>query len=79
MMNCDNAKKCICKTKKNVEDFFEADWGKKEKSMVISIAVLFGIIIGFMLSPIKKGIFSNNKIVTDNTIVEPDYEESEDE
>lgn len=45
----------------SIKDFFRRDWTMSEKVLVILCCVLLGVIKGFFLSPIKKGIsFGNN-------------------
>ncbi len=42
--------------------FISKDWTKEEKILFGSTALLLGLVIGFVISPVKKGIglFSNN-------------------
>ncbi len=67
MSKCDNMKKSICSAKKGTMKFLKSEWDVKDKSMIMAVSVMAGIMIGFMLSPIKGGLFSNNKIICDNT------------
>ena len=39
-----------------VKDFFRRDWTPAEKVLVILCCILFGVIKGFCLAPIKRGI-----------------------
>ena len=75
MKKCDKVMKCMCDVKKDTIKFLESDWDTKEKSMVVIIAMLLGIIIGFMISPVKKGFFSGNKVNCDNTAIDTDGED----
>lgn len=75
MSKCDKAKKCMCSAKKNTIKFFRSDWSMKDKSMVVAIALMAGIIVGFLVSPVKGGVFSNNKFGCGNTA--DDFEDEE--
>lgn len=46
----------------SLKDFFTRDWTLTEKLLMILCCVLFGIIYGFMLAPVKRGVkcFSDN-------------------
>lgn len=67
MKKCDDVKKCMCNIRKNMVKFFNSSWDMKDKSMVVAIAMMSGIIVGFLISPIKGGLISNNKIGCNNT------------
>ncbi len=45
-----------------LKDFFTRDWTMTEKVLVILCCVLIGVIKGFLISPVKRGVrcFSNN-------------------
>lgn len=43
-----------------VKEFFKRDWTPAEKVLVILCCVLIGVIKGFVLSPVKKGISCGN-------------------
>lgn len=43
-----------------VKEFFERDWTPAEKILVIVCCLLLGIVKGFLLSPVKKGIACGN-------------------
>ncbi len=45
-MSC---KKCV------VKDFFKKDWTTTEKVLFAIILLLLGVVIGFLIAPIKKG------------------------
>ena len=55
-------KENMVKFKNGVAAFMGDDWDAKDKTLALLVAVLSGILIGVILSPIKGGIFSNNKI-----------------
>lgn len=40
----------------SVKDFFRRDWTMSEKILVILCCVMFGVIKGFLMAPIKRGI-----------------------
>lgn len=44
----------------NVKEFFERDWTLVEKILVLTCCVLVGVIYGFLIAPIKKGISCGN-------------------
>ncbi len=44
----------------SIKDFFWRDWTPAEKVLVILCCVLFGVIKGFFLAPIKRGINCGN-------------------
>lgn len=50
-MSC---KKCV------VKDFFKRDWTTTEKVLFAVCLFLLGVVIGFLLAPIKKGISCGN-------------------
>lgn len=60
-MSC---KKCV------VKDFFKRDWTTTEKILVAVGLVLLGVVIGFLLAPIKKGISCGNN--NGNTYINDD-------
>lgn len=45
-----------------VREFFKRDWTPAEKVLLIICCILIGVVKGFLLSPVKKGIScgSNN-------------------
>lgn len=43
-----------------MKEFFERDWSCFEKKLMVTAAMMFGIIVGFMFAPIKKGIYCGN-------------------
>ena len=45
---------------KSIREFFERDWTPAEKVLVILCCILFGVIKGFCLAPIKRGISCGN-------------------
>lgn len=50
----------IKRLKHSLTDFFARDWTLSEKILITVCCMLFGIIQGFLLSPIKKGISIGN-------------------
>lgn len=64
---------CKCKMK----EFFEKDWTMTEKALFTAVAVLSGIVIGFLFSPVKKGVKVLSEIGSHNTHL--DLEEDEEE
>ena len=44
----------------SIKDFLARDWTPAEKVLVILFAVLAGIVYGFLLAPIKRGISCGN-------------------
>ncbi len=70
---------CLRDMTKSVKDFFKRDWTLTEKILVILCCVMFGIIKGFLMAPIKKGVSigSNNGDVCNQ--FEDDYWLDEDE
>lgn len=46
---------------KDIKGFFTRDWTPAEKILVIVCCILLGVVKGFLLAPIKKGvIFGKN-------------------
>lgn len=43
-----------------MKDFYQSEWNLPEKILVTSFALCFGIIVGFLFAPIKKGIYCGN-------------------
>ena len=43
-----------------IKDFFARDWTPAEKVLVVLCCIMLGVIKGFCLSPIKKGIRCGN-------------------
>lgn len=43
-----------------MKDFFNEEWNILDKKLVVSTALLSGIIIGFIFAPIKKGVYCGN-------------------
>lgn len=39
-----------------VKDFFKRDWTMSEKILVVLCCVMFGVIKGFLMAPIKRGV-----------------------
>lgn len=50
----------------NIKDFLGRDWTLAEKVLVVLCCVLFGVIQGFLLAPIKKGISCGNNNGSNN-------------
>lgn len=49
-----SSKKCV------VKDFFKRDWTTTEKVLFAVCLFLLGVVIGFLMAPIKKGISCGN-------------------
>lgn len=43
-----------------MKDFYYSEWNLPEKILVTAASLCFGIIVGFLLAPIKKGIYCGN-------------------
>ena len=43
-----------------ISECLSKDWTKGEKLLLISTCLLFGMVLGFFLAPIKKGIYCGN-------------------
>lgn len=43
-----------------MKNFYLHEWSMAEKKLMVLIAFLSGIIIGFVFSPIKKGVYCGN-------------------
>lgn len=43
-----------------LKDFLSKDWTKGEKVLLASTCVLLGVVMGFLIAPIKKGIQCGN-------------------
>jgi uncharacterized membrane-anchored protein YhcB (DUF1043 family) len=43
-----------------MKDFFNEEWTILDKKLVVSTALLLGIIIGFIFAPIKRGVYCGN-------------------
>lgn len=43
-----------------MNNFFDYEWSLLDKKLITATAFLLGIMIGFMLSPVKKGIYCGN-------------------
>ena len=59
--------------------FFQKDWSMPEKVLLLTDVLLAGVLIGWLTSPLKNGIFSNNKVtsITGSTGNEDIFEEEE--
>ncbi len=44
----------------SIKEFFTRDWTPAEKVLVILCCIMFGVIKGFCLAPIKRGISCGN-------------------
>lgn len=64
---------CKCKMK----EFFEKDWTMTEKILFTAVAVLSGILVGFVFSPVKKGMKVLSEIGSHNTNLELEEDEEE--
>lgn len=45
---------------RSIKGFFKRDWSPAEKVLLILCCLLIGIVKGFLLSPVKKGISCGN-------------------
>lgn len=45
-----------------VKEVFDREWSGEEKVLIMLCCLLLGVIYGFLISPIKKGISFGNKI-----------------
>lgn len=43
-----------------MKKFFNREWNPCEQKLATAAAFLLGIVLGFMFSPIKKGIYCGN-------------------
>lgn len=59
--------------------FFQKVWSLPEKILLLTDVLLAGVLIGWLTSPLKSGIFSNNKVtsITGSTGNEDIFEEDE--
>ena len=55
----------------SIRDFFERDWTPAEKVLVILCCVLLGVVKGFCLAPIKRGISCGNN--NGNSYMQTEY------
>ena len=51
---------CFKNMAESVKGFFKRDWTLSEKILVVLCCVMFGVIKGFLMSPIKRGISCGN-------------------
>lgn len=49
-----------------IKEFFGRDWTTSEKVLVVICCILFGVVHGFMIAPIKKGISCGNNNGSNN-------------
>ena len=72
---------CLRDMMKSVKDFFFFFWTLTEKILVMLCCVMFGIIKGFLMAPIKKGVSLGNNNGNIYNQLEDDYwlDEEEDE
>ncbi len=69
---------CLKRAWDAVVDFFERDWTPVEKILVILCCIMFGVIKGFLIAPIKKGIScGNNNRNVYNDYLEEDWLDDE--
>lgn len=49
--------------KERVKEFFLSNWSASEKCLLLTDVLLFGILVGWLTSPLKNGarLFSNNR------------------
>ena len=69
---------CLKNVCESVKDFFRREWTVVEKILVILCCVMFGVIKGFMLAPIKKGISCGNNNGNVYNELEEDWIDDED-
>lgn len=43
-----------------MKSFYLHEWSMSDKKLMVAIAFLSGIIIGFIFSPVKKGVYCGN-------------------
>ena len=70
---------CLGNMWKSVKDFFKRDWTLSEKILVIFCCIMFGVIKGFLMAPIKRGISCGNNNGNVYNQLEDDYWLDEDE
>lgn len=58
-----------------MNDFFNREWNLMDKKLIVLSAFLLGLVIGFLFSPSKKGIYCGNH--NGNTLVPKDKNMSE--
>ena len=51
---------CLKNVCEAVKDFFRREWTVEEKILIILCCVMFGMIKGFLIAPIKRGISCGN-------------------
>lgn len=51
---------CLKNMVGSMKDFLKKDWTLSEKILVILCCVMFGVIKGFLMAPIKRGISCGN-------------------
>ena len=56
-----------------IKDFFERDWTPAEKILVILCCLQLGVVKGFLLAPVKKGIACGNNNGNTYNRMEDDY------
>ncbi|MCD7736366.1 MAG: hypothetical protein LUI07_05315 [Lachnospiraceae bacterium] len=67
--------------KEKVRKLFLSAWSPTEKGLLLADVLLFGILLGWLTSPLKSGIrlFSNNSWDIGNCYADDEEEEFEDE
>ncbi len=43
-----------------MRECMEKDWNMMEKRLVMGVCLLAGMVLGFMMAPVKKGIYCGN-------------------
>ena len=43
-----------------MRECMEKDWNMMEKRLVMSVCLLAGLLLGFMIAPVKRGIYCGN-------------------
>lgn len=43
-----------------MKNFYDREWTMAEKVLLTTATLLFGVVIGFMFAPIKKGVYCGN-------------------
>lgn len=64
---------CLKRIWDGIATFFERDWTPAEKILVILCCIMFGIIKGFLIAPIKRGISCGNNNGNVYNDLEEDY------
>ncbi len=65
--------------KEKIKAFFSTDWSMSEKILLVADVLLFGILLGWITSPLRDGFsfFSNNSWDISGTGCDDEEEEEE--